>query len=28
MEVPDREGALEGRVSIREMVNAAVGIKM
>ncbi|MDZ7859139.1 MAG: V-type ATP synthase subunit F [Candidatus Krumholzibacteriota bacterium] len=28
MEIPDREGPLEGRASIREMVNAAVGIKM
>jgi V/A-type H+-transporting ATPase subunit F len=28
MEIPDREGALEGRASIRDMVNAAVGIKV
>lgn len=28
MEIPDREGPLEGRTSIREMVNSAVGIKM
>jgi V/A-type H+-transporting ATPase subunit F len=28
IEVPDREGPLEGRVSIREMVNTAVGVKI
>ncbi len=28
IEIPDRKGALEGRVSIREMVNAAVGVKV
>ena len=28
IEVPDREGPVEGRVSIREMVNTAVGIKI
>jgi V/A-type H+-transporting ATPase subunit F len=28
IEVPDREGPVEGRVSIREMVNAAVGVKI
>ena len=28
IEVPDRKGPVEGRVSIREMVNTAVGIKI
>ena len=28
IEIPDREGPMEGRISIREMVNAAVGIKI
>jgi len=28
IEVPDREGPVEGRVSIRELVNSAVGIKI
>jgi V/A-type H+-transporting ATPase subunit F len=28
IEVPDREGAVEGRVSIRELVNTAVGVKI
>jgi len=28
IEVPDREGPMEGRKSIREMVNSAVGIKI
>mgnify|MGYP006277755091 CR=1 FL=1 len=28
IEIPDREGPLEGRISIREMVNAAVGVKV
>jgi V/A-type H+-transporting ATPase subunit F len=28
IEVPDREGAVEGRISIREMVNTAVGVKI
>lgn len=28
IEVPDREGSVEGRISIREMVNTAVGIKI
>ncbi|MBN2071008.1 MAG: V-type ATP synthase subunit F [Candidatus Krumholzibacteriota bacterium] len=28
IEIPDRKGALEGRISIREMVNAAVGVKV
>ncbi|MCD6380359.1 V-type ATP synthase subunit F [bacterium] len=28
MEIPDRKGTLEDRASIREMVNAAVGIKV
>jgi V/A-type H+-transporting ATPase subunit F len=28
IEVPDREGPVEGRMSIREMVNTAVGVKI
>lgn len=28
MEIPDRKGPLEDRISIREMVNAAVGVKV
>ncbi len=28
IEIPDRKGPLEGRVSIREMVNTAVGMKI
>lgn len=28
IEIPDRKGVLEGRTSIREMVNAAVGVKV
>ena len=28
IEVPDREGPVEGRMSIRDMVNAAVGVKI
>ncbi|MFO7916179.1 MAG: V-type ATP synthase subunit F [Candidatus Krumholzibacteriales bacterium] len=27
IQIPDREGPIEGRVSIRDMVNAAIGIK-
>ena len=27
IQIPDREGPLEGRTSIREMVNAAIGVK-
>lgn len=28
IQIPDREGPLEGRTSIREIVNAAVGVKV
>jgi V/A-type H+-transporting ATPase subunit F len=28
VEIPDRLGPVEGRVGIREMVNAAIGIKL
>jgi len=28
LEIPDREGPKEGRTGIREMVNAAIGIKL
>jgi V/A-type H+-transporting ATPase subunit F len=28
VEIPDREGKLTGRPAIREMVNAAIGIKL
>jgi V/A-type H+-transporting ATPase subunit F len=28
LEIPDREGPKQGRSSIREMVNAAIGIKL
>lgn len=28
IEIPDRKGPLEDRISIREMVNAAVGVKV
>ena len=28
VEIPDRLGSVEGRVGIREMVNAAIGIKL
>jgi V/A-type H+-transporting ATPase subunit F len=28
IEIPDREGPVEGRISIREMVNSAVGVKI
>jgi V/A-type H+-transporting ATPase subunit F len=28
IEVPDREGPVEGRISIRELVNSAVGVKI
>jgi len=28
LEIPDREGPKQGRTSIREMVNAAIGIKL
>ncbi len=28
IEIPDRKGALEDRASIREMVNAAIGVKI
>jgi V/A-type H+-transporting ATPase subunit F len=28
IEIPDREGPQEGRISIREMVNTAVGVKI
>ncbi len=28
IEIPDREGPMEGRVSIREMVRSAVGVKI
>jgi V/A-type H+-transporting ATPase subunit F len=28
IEIPDRRGALEGRTSIRELVNSAVGVKV
>ncbi|MFW6181604.1 MAG: V-type ATP synthase subunit F [Spirochaetota bacterium] len=28
VEIPDREGPLEGRPGIREMVNAAIGVKL
>jgi V/A-type H+-transporting ATPase subunit F len=28
IEIPDREGPVEGRLSIREMVNSAVGVKI
>jgi V/A-type H+-transporting ATPase subunit F len=28
IEVPDRKGPMEGRQSIREMVNSAVGVKI
>ena len=28
IEVPDREGPVEGRISIRELVNTAVGVKI
>ena len=28
IEVPDRKGPVEDRISIREMVNAAVGVKV
>ena len=28
LEIPDREGPKQGRRSIREMVNAAIGIKL
>jgi len=27
IQIPDREGPIEGRTSIREMVNAAIGVK-
>ncbi|MBD3180596.1 MAG: Vacuolar H+transporting two-sector ATPase F subunit [Candidatus Latescibacteria bacterium] len=27
IQIPDREGPIEGRVSIRDMVNAAIGVK-
>ncbi len=28
IEIPDRQGPLEDRISIREMVNSAVGVKV
>jgi V/A-type H+-transporting ATPase subunit F len=28
VEIPDRRGKVEGKLSIREMVNAAIGIKL
>ena len=28
LEIPDREGPRQGRITIREMVNAAIGIKL
>ena len=28
LEIPDRKGKLEGRLGIREMVNAAIGLKI
>ena len=28
VEIPDRRGKIEGKASIREMVNAAIGIKL
>ncbi len=28
VEIPDRRGAMEGKLGIREMVNAAIGVKL
>lgn len=27
IQIPDREGPIDGRISIRDMVNAAIGVK-